>query len=85
MADWPIAMQNPFEPERDRAIVRVSAGGRTVYGVVTDGSAYSDLSTPMMDVLGADGDPADAKRMIDAGVDAITSNRPAWMMEQFGK
>jgi hypothetical protein len=40
------------------AIVRVSAGGRTVYGVVTDGSAYSDLSTPMMDVLGADGDPA---------------------------
>jgi thiamine biosynthesis lipoprotein len=24
MADWPIAMQNPFEPERDRAIVRVS-------------------------------------------------------------
>ena len=24
--DWPIAVQNPFEPERDRAIVRVSDG-----------------------------------------------------------
>jgi thiamine biosynthesis lipoprotein len=25
--DWPIAVQNPFEPERDRAIVRLSDGG----------------------------------------------------------
>lgn len=27
-------------------------------------------------------DPAEAKRMIDAGVGAITSNRPAWLAEQ---
>jgi DNA helicase HerA-like ATPase len=29
-----------------------------VYGVVTDGFAYSDLVSPLHDVLGADGDPA---------------------------
>lgn len=40
------------------AIVRVEAPGRVVYGVVTDGFAYSDLVTPMHAVLGADGDPA---------------------------
>jgi hypothetical protein len=40
------------------AIVRVEAEGRTVFGVVTDGYAYSDLQTPMHAVLGADGDPA---------------------------
>jgi DNA helicase HerA-like ATPase len=39
------------------AIVRVDAPGRTVFGVVTDGVAYSDLTTPMHAVLGADGDP----------------------------
>jgi hypothetical protein len=39
------------------AIVRVEAEDRTVYGVVTDGFAYSDLQTPMHAVLGADGDP----------------------------
>jgi hypothetical protein len=39
------------------AIVRVEEGGRVVYGVVTDGFAYSDLATPMHDVIGADGDP----------------------------
>lgn len=40
------------------AIVRVDADNRTVFGVVTDGFAYSDLQTPMHAVIGADGDPA---------------------------
>ncbi|HXM38807.1 MAG TPA: hypothetical protein VN908_09155 [Gemmatimonadales bacterium] len=35
-------------------------GGRVVYGVVTDGFAYSDLATPLHDVVGAEGDPARA-------------------------
>ncbi|HUF35908.1 MAG TPA: hypothetical protein VMN37_08160 [Gemmatimonadales bacterium] len=39
------------------AIVRVEEEGRTVYGVVTDGFAYSDLATPLHAVIGADGDP----------------------------
>src|SRR5258708_19165957 len=34
--------------------------GRVVYGVVTDGFAYSDLATPLHDVVGAEGDPARA-------------------------
>jgi hypothetical protein len=42
------------------AIVRVEDGGRVVYGVVTDGFAYSDLVTPMHAVIGADGDPVAA-------------------------
>ena len=42
------------------AIVRVEEDGRTVYGVVTDGFAYSDLATPLDAVLGADGDPVAA-------------------------
>jgi len=49
------------------AIVRVEdggngkgEGGKVVYGVVTDGFAYSDLPTPLHDVVGADGDPARA-------------------------
>ena len=42
------------------AIVRVEEGGRSVYGVVTDGFAYSDLATPLHAVLGADGDPVAA-------------------------
>jgi hypothetical protein len=42
------------------AIVRVEEGDRTVYGVVTDGFAYSDLVTPMHAVIGADGDPVAA-------------------------
>src|SRR5918998_372932 len=37
------------------AIVRVEETGRVVYGVVTDGFAYSDLVTPMHAVMGADG------------------------------
>ena len=35
-------------------------GGRVVYGVVTDGFAYSDLASPLHDVIGAEGDPARA-------------------------
>src|SRR5256884_3485862 len=49
------------------AIVRVEEGGngkgetgRVVYGVVTDGFAYSDLVSPLHDVVGAEGDPAKA-------------------------
>ena len=49
------------------AIVKVEGSGvgsqvsgRTVYGVVTDGFAYSDLATPLHDVIGAEGDPAQA-------------------------
>ncbi|MGH7673667.1 MAG: ATP-binding protein [Gemmatimonadales bacterium] len=47
------------------AIVRVEGGetgvgGRVVYGVVTDAFAYSDLATPLHDVVGAEGDPARA-------------------------
>src|SRR5204862_581365 len=49
------------------AIVRVEEpgpgkreGGRVVYGVVTDGFAYSDLATPLHDVVSAEGDPARA-------------------------
>ena len=47
------------------AIVKVEGrgtgdGGRVVYGVVTDGFAYSDLATPLHDVIGAEGDPARA-------------------------
>jgi DNA helicase HerA-like ATPase len=39
------------------AIVRVNGVGRTVYAVVTDGRAYSDLLTPLHDVVAAEGDP----------------------------
>jgi hypothetical protein len=39
------------------AIVRVEEGGRVVYGVVTDGFAYSDLVSPLHAVLGSDSDP----------------------------
>ncbi|MGH7645068.1 MAG: ATP-binding protein, partial [Gemmatimonadales bacterium] len=34
--------------------------GKVVYGVVTDAFAYSDLATPLHDVVGAEGDPARA-------------------------
>jgi len=40
--------------------VRVEEAGRVVFGVVTDGFAYSDLVTPMHAAIGADGDPAAA-------------------------
>lgn len=39
------------------AIVRVEASQRTVYGVVTDGFAYSDLPTPLDAGVGGVGDP----------------------------
>ncbi|HKH83545.1 MAG TPA: hypothetical protein VKA25_07675 [Gemmatimonadales bacterium] len=42
------------------AIVRVEQNDRVVYGVVTDGFAYSDLVTPMLAVIGSDGDPVSA-------------------------
>lgn len=34
----------------------------TIYGVVVEGFSYTDLQTPLHDVLGADGDPAAALR-----------------------
>jgi DNA helicase HerA-like ATPase len=40
------------------AIVRVDGGGRTVYAVVTDGRAYSDLLTPLHEVVASEGNPA---------------------------
>ncbi|NIM52383.1 MAG: ATP-binding protein [Gemmatimonadales bacterium] len=41
------------------AIVRVDEeAGRTVYAVVVDGRAYSDLATPLHEVVAAEGDPA---------------------------
>lgn len=43
------------------AIVRVDgAPGRSVYAVVVDGRAYSDLATPLHEVVAADGDPGAA-------------------------
>ncbi|HVH69378.1 MAG TPA: hypothetical protein VM716_16025 [Gemmatimonadales bacterium] len=47
------------------AIVRIEGlgagdSGRVVYGVVTDGFAYSDLATPLHDVVAAEGDPVKA-------------------------
>src|SRR4051794_20091623 len=47
------------------AIVRVQENDRVVFGVVTDGFAYSDLVTPMHAVIGADGDP------VAAGVEPV--------------
>ena len=44
------------------AIVRVEGPGRVVHGIVTEAFAYSDLLTPMHDVIGADGDPASVAR-----------------------
>src|SRR3954466_7722850 len=43
------------------AIVRVEEGNRLVYGVVTDGFAYSDLVSPMHAVIAADADPVAAR------------------------
>src|SRR3954447_8924408 len=40
------------------ALVRVEDRARTVFGVVTDGFAYSDLVSPLQAVVGAQGDPA---------------------------
>lgn len=44
------------------AIVRVDAKtGRTVYAVVVDGRSYSDLATPIHEVVAAEGNPASAR------------------------
>jgi DNA helicase HerA-like ATPase len=43
------------------AIVRVEEGSRLVYGVVTDGFAYSDIISPMHAVIAADADPVAAR------------------------
>lgn len=40
------------------AVVKVAGEARTVYGVVIDAKAYSDLDTPLNDVIAAEGDPA---------------------------
>jgi len=40
------------------AIVRVEENGRTVFGVVTDGFAYSDVVSPLQAVIAAHGNPA---------------------------
>jgi uncharacterized protein len=40
------------------AIVRVEEKGRVVFGVVTDGFAYSNVVSPLHAVIGAHGDPA---------------------------
>src|SRR5204862_7771010 len=40
--------------------VKVALAGRIVCGVVPDGFAYSDLASPLHDVVGAEGDPARA-------------------------
>ena len=40
------------------AIVRIEdESGKVVYAVVVDGRSYSDLSTPLHDVVAAQGDP----------------------------
>jgi hypothetical protein len=39
------------------SIVKVVADGRTIYGVVVEGFAYTDLMSPLHDYIGADADP----------------------------
>lgn len=48
----------PGAPLGIGTIVRVDAGARTVFGVVTEAVAYADLARPLDAVIGADGDPA---------------------------
>lgn len=50
----------PDAPVGIGAIVRVDGGGRTVHAVITDGRAYSDLVTPLHDVMASEGNPAAA-------------------------
>ncbi|MGE0352324.1 MAG: ATP-binding protein, partial [Gemmatimonadales bacterium] len=42
------------------AIVRADGPGRVVHAIVTEGFAYSDLVTPLHDVIGSEGDPVRA-------------------------
>jgi uncharacterized protein len=51
------------------AIVRVEADGRVVFGVVTDGFAYSDVLSPLQAVTGARGDPAAARPELAGGAE----------------
>jgi hypothetical protein len=44
------------------AIVRVEEHGQVVYAVVTDGFAYSDLTSPLQAVAGNDGNPSAESR-----------------------
>lgn len=53
------------------AMVRVDGEQRTVYAVVTDGRAYTDLETPLEDVAAARGDPERAA--------APTSRTEVWL------
>jgi len=39
------------------SIVKVTAAGQTVYGVVVEGFSYTDLMSPLHDYIGADADP----------------------------
>ena len=44
------------------SIVKVVANGQTVFGVVVEGFAYTDLMSPLHDYIGADADPASEAR-----------------------
>ncbi len=53
--DAPIGIGTIVRVESARPIAGVLP---TIYGVVTEGFGYTDLQTPLHDVLGADGEPA---------------------------
>ena len=53
--ETPVGIGTIVRVERD-----AESGGRVVYGVVMDAVAYSDLATPLHDVVGAEGDPTRA-------------------------
>jgi hypothetical protein len=64
------------------AIVRVEGTGqgevgKVVFGVVTDGFAYSDLVSPLHDVAGADGDPVRATEVPTVRRDPAVDRRRA--------
>ena len=56
------------------AAVEVGGVRPVVYGVVTEGFAYTDLQTPLHDVLGHDGSPASAGYAATARADVFTSD-----------
>lgn len=53
--DAPVGIGTVVRVETERAVGGVLP---RIYGVVTEGFSYTDLQTPLHDVLGADGDPA---------------------------
>jgi hypothetical protein len=55
--DAPVGIGTIVRVESERPVSGVLP---RIYGVVTEGFAYTDLQTPMHDVLGADGEPAAA-------------------------